>query len=611
MQKMTVLLLVFSLSFLGVSLSEAQKLVDDWTETELASLSIRERIAQMIMVAINSAPPLPLVADVGVGDDTARMLEFAKRKTDVMKMIVEHGIGGVICFKGDSKAQADLLNELQELSLEESALPLLVGQDAEWGPGMRLHDVPRLPKNMTLGAIQNKELLRVFGRFVGFMCRTVGVHLNFAPVIDVNTNQMNPVIGIRSLHENVDEVGDKAWYIIRGMLEENVLPCAKHAPGHGDTTKDSHKDLPVISHDATRLHKIELKPFKKMIKDFGRQIAMMVAHVAVPALTKEQNTPASLSRQLVRGVIRQELGFTGLIVTDALNMQAIKKFYTPGQAALAAFIAGNDILLYVEDVEEAINLIEDLVTKNEVYAQQLDESVRRILRVKRQIVDQNRVFPLQFEKDFFMNEPRILELKRKLYEAAITLVRDERGVLPVRGGATRLGYIKIGGNKESLAEIEKTVPGMKVGYVGLDSSLSALEAILKSMKNCPVLVITLGRVHEFQSPYGDIPEISPAVQRFLERIHDEMKPIILSVATSPYALKFFHNEPTCFAGYEDDPDVELGILKVILGKAPAIGRLPISILPVDIGTVMNSRKPVVIKPAIRHHAVPKSVAVVG
>lgn len=579
MQKIIKASLVFLLGFSTGPIALAS---NNWVDEELGKLSLRDRIAQLIMVAINSAPPQPFGLDVGVGDDTARMLEVTERKAEVMKMIVDYGIGGVICFKGDSQAQANLLNELQTLSLRRSSLPLLVGQDAEWGPGMRLHDVPRLPKNMTLGAIQNKQLLHLFGKFVGSMCRAVGVHLNFAPVVDVNTNQMNPVIGIRSLHENVDDVGDKSWYIISGMLEENVLPCSKHAPGHGDTTKDSHKDLPVITHDVDRLHKVELKPFKKIIKEFGHKVAMMVAHVAVPALTQEQALPASLSPNMVRGVLRKDLGFSGLIVTDALNMQAIRKFYTPGQAALEAFVAGNDILLYVEDVPSAIDLIEDLVKKNEFYAQQLDDSVRRILQVKRQIIDQNRIFPLQFEKDYFMKEPKILALRRMLYEAAITLVRDERGIVPVRGGVSQLGYIKIGGNKESLVAIEKANVGIKTGYVGLDAKVSDLEDILKNMKSCSVFVVTLGRVHELQSPYGDIPQISPVVQNFLDSIYIEAKPIILTIATSPYALKFFGDEPTCFVGYEDDADVELGVIKIILGKKPAIGRLPISILPVDV-----------------------------
>lgn len=586
MQKIIKICFVFSLGCLIGNIVSASS---GWVDEALAKLSLRDRIAQMIMVAINSAPPPLLSVDVGVGDDTARMLEVTKRKAEVMKMIADYGIGGVICFKGDSLAQANLLNELQELSLKVTSLPLIVGQDAEWGPGMRLHDVPRLPKNMTLGAIQNKELLRLFGKFVGFMCRTIGVHLNFAPVVDVNTNQMNPVIGIRSLHENVDEVGDKSCYIISGMLEENVLPCSKHAPGHGDTTKDSHKDLPVITHDAARLHSIELKPFKRMIRDFGHRVAMMVAHVAVPALTQDQVLPASLSPNLVRGVLRKELGFTGLIVTDALNMQAIRKFYTPGQAAKEAFKAGNDILLYVEDVPEAIDLIEDLVKENEFYARQLEDSVRRILEVKRKIIDQNRIFPQQFEKDYFMKEPKILALRSKLYEAAITLVRDERGIIPLRGSVSQLGYIKIGGNKDALLDLEKANPGIVTGYVGLDSTLSDLESILKNMKSCSVFAVTLGRVHELQSPYGDIPEISGTVQNFLDRINFEAKPVILTVATSPYALKFFCDEPTCFAGYEDDADVELGIIKIIFGKISAIGRLPISILPIDITSLLGDK----------------------
>ena len=563
-------------------------LEEEWVAAQLDRLSTREKIAQMIMVAINSGfqPPAP-GTEAMVGDEEAKKIALLERKAEVERLISFYHIGGLICFRGDPRSQVDLLTELQELSLQKSGLPLLVGQDAEWGLAMRLLDVPRLPKNMTLGAIQNKKLLKVFGKFVGFMCRTVGVHINFAPVIDVNTNPNNPVIGVRAFHEDPAEVGENAAAIVEGMLEENILPCAKHLPGHGDTSKDSHSELPVILHSHERLHSVELHPFKKLAKKFGSRIGFMVAHVVVPALTQDAERPASLSDKLVKGVVRKEIGFDGLVITDALNMRAITKFYTPGQAAWEAFKAGNDILLYAEDVDAALDFIEKKVREYEIYARQLDESVKRILRVKYKILEQNRVIPLEVSRDFFVKEPRILELKKRLYEEAITLIRDERGILPLRPNATRIGYIKIGGNQDSLEAVREVEKNMKTAYIGLDASTSKMDEILKSMEDCAVIIAAVGRVHEQQSPYGNIPEISAKLQTFMGKIHRQAKPVVLSLLVSPYALKFFLGEATCIQAYEDDPDAEVGALKVIFGQKIARGKLPIALVPVDISAFIQ------------------------
>ncbi len=583
------ILLLFSL-VVGSQLVPAggQVLSANWVDKQMARLTTRQKIAQMVMVAMNSSHQTTLASAASmVGDEDARKLQFIERKNAVEKMIAEENIGGIICFRGDPKSQVDLLTVLQQLSLDSTRLPLLVSQDAEWGLAMRLSDVPRLPRNMTLGAIQNKELLRVFGKWVGYMCRVVGVHVNFAPVVDVNTNAKNPVIGTRAFHEDPAQVGNNAWYIISGMLEENILPCVKHAPGHGDTSKDSHKDLPVVKHSRERLNRVELHPFLKLIKDFKNRIGLMVAHIAVPALTGNADLPASLSDKVIKGTIRTDLDFSGLIFPDALSMGAITKYYSPVEAALAAFIAGNDILLYVDDVGQAIDAIEVLVRENKVYAQQLDASVRRILQVKRQIIEQDRVMPMDVERDIFAKEPRILALKRTLFEEAVTLVRDERGLLPITNAQAKVGYIKIGGNKDSLDEVKKLRTGISTGYVGLDQGLPELEAVLKTMADSSVIIVAIGRVHDQQSPYGNVPEISPVLQRLLNRIHGERKPVVFSLLASPYALKFFQGESTCLEAYEDDIDAEIGALKVIFGLRQAKGKLPISLVPVDVGSVVK------------------------
>jgi beta-glucosidase-like glycosyl hydrolase len=550
----------------------------NWIEQQLERLTLRQKIGQLMMVAMTEMGDNDGVfSKEDSKSNDAMTFAFQARKKEIIDMIEQDCIGGIICFRGTPQAQAKLLTELQTLSMARNELPLLVGQDAEWGLSMRLQGVARLPKNMTLGAISNKALLRTFGRFVGIMCRTVGVHINFAPVVDSNTNQDNPVIGMRAFHENVQEVHRNASYVVDGMLIENIVPCIKHAPGHGDTDKDSHKDLPVLRHPRARLDKVELAPFKRLVKVFGSRIAMMTGHIAVPALTGSESLPASLSKQVINNIIRVDQKFGGLVITDALNMKAIKNFYSSAQAALAAFMAGNDILLFVEDVAGAIDLIENLVTKSALYKAQLDASVRRILRVKRQIIEQGRVFPLAIDPEVLASDPRVLTLKRTLYEAAITRVQDKHKLLPLKKPYDKVGYIKIGGTKESLETVAATFQGLTTGYVALDESVKRFEAVLAGMKQCKSIIVAVGRVHEQQSPYGNVPTISPLIQDCLVRLKKSKQPFVLGLLTSPYALRFFKEISTVIEAYEDDCDAEIGMLKAMFGANQATGILPISV----------------------------------
>jgi beta-N-acetylhexosaminidase len=551
---------------------------NEWVEAVLARLSLRQKIGQLMMISVAAEHEDPgiFAADNGATSPALKEAAF-DRMAQSTRMIRENGVGGVICFKGDPASQSRLLTELQEVSEQALELPLLVGQDAEWGLAMRLQNVPRFPKNMTLGAIQDKRLLREFGEFVGFMCRAVGVHLNFAPVVDCNTNPNNPVIGIRAFHEDPEEVYKNAVYVIEGMLSENIVPVIKHAFGHGDTIKDSHKSLPKVTHGIERLKRVEMHSFKKLIKKFGARIGVMMGHMAMPALTKEQKTPVSFSQKAIGGIMRRELGFGGLIVTDALNMRAITKRYSKDLAVLTAFAAGNDILLYPEDVAGGIKLIEILVRHCPFYAEQLDNSVRRILRVKKQIIEQGRVMPYDLKVGDFATNHNILELKCDLYEAAITMVRDEQKLLPLQKSGSKIGYLKIGGVRESLAQVQRDYPQLVTGYVGLDQDSDAADGVLKGMADCDVIIVALGRVLEQQSPYGSIPAISPVVGTLLGRVFALPQSVVLSVLTSPYALKFLSQATTCVEAYEDDIDAEIGALKVIFGDLEAKGTLPITV----------------------------------
>lgn len=545
-----------------------------WVAHHMDRLSIRQKIAQMIMV--------PIASSVGkhhgmVGDDDARNFRLREQREEVSRLIATEGIGGIICFQGSFMEQVRLLSALQKESNDVRDLPLLVGQDAEWGLAMRLSDVPRLPKNMTLGAIQNKKLLRDYGRLLGFMCRAAGVHINFAPVVDVNTNSDNPVIGIRAFHEVSDEVVVNATVVIEGMLEENILPCVKHFPGHGDTEVDSHKGLPVIKHSKERLHRVELKPFKETLRKFGKQVSLMVAHVVAPELTQSESDPASLSPYLVKNLLRRDLEFDGLVITDALNMQAITKLYPASQAALAAFIAGNDVLLYAQDVEGSIDLIEEFVLQRPEYKKQLDDSVRRILAMKYRVIRDNRVMPIELEPNFFSENQEVVSLKKDLYREAITLVREKSVLISGEKLPRNVGYLKIGGNQQNRKILEDNFPEMTVKHISLDVDFEEFEKTLQTLANNEVLVVSIAQVLQKQSPYGNIAGIDENLEKLLTKIRALGRPMAIVLLTTPYAIKFLGDLETLIVAYEDDIDAEVAALKVFFGQRKASGVLPIRV----------------------------------
>ncbi|MBU6325977.1 MAG: beta-N-acetylglucosaminidase, partial [Bacteroidetes bacterium] len=300
-----------------------------WADSLLRTMTLREMAAQMMMVAAWS------------NKDEAHIAQ-------IEDLIHKERIGGLIFFQGTAAKQVWLTNYYQHIS----KIPLLIGIDGEWGLAMRLKDVERYPYAMTMGAAGSEGLAFRTGAAMGRECRRIGVHINFAPVVDVNTNPANPIIGFRSFGERADQVQRLANAFIRGMQSEGVMACAKHFPGHGDTETDSHQDLPFLGFDRKRLDSLELAPFRAAIAQ--NVASVMVGHLQVPALDTTANRPASLSKKVVEELLRGELGFEGLIVTDALNMKGVKRYFPPGYAEYEAFMAGNDILLFPENVPLAL-----------------------------------------------------------------------------------------------------------------------------------------------------------------------------------------------------------------------------------------------------------------
>jgi len=299
-----------------------------WVDSIYDSMTLEEKMGQLFMADIFSSDP--------------------KAKTDKIKdLITNYHLGGIIFSKGGPVRQAKLNNEFQSLA----KIPLMIGMDAEWGLAMRLDSTYAFPWNMTLGAITDNKIVEKIGRRIGEQSKRLGVHINFAPVVDINTNPKNPIIGNRSFGEDRDNVTEKSLSFMKGMQSAGILGSAKHFPGHGDTDMDSHKTLPTVDFSRERLDTLELYPYKKLINEGLNSV--MVAHLNVPALEIQMNYPSSLSSKVVTDLLKNELGFNGLIFTDALNMKGASDFKKPGEIELAAFLAGNDILLISEDVPKA------------------------------------------------------------------------------------------------------------------------------------------------------------------------------------------------------------------------------------------------------------------
>ena len=303
-----------------------------WVDSVYSNMSLEQKVGQLFMVDVFSRDP--------------------KAKTDkIKKLITQYHIGGVIFSKGGPNLQAKLTNEFQALSKTK----LMIAMDAEWGLAMRLDSTFAYPWNMTLGAIKDASIIEHVGRRIGEHCKRLGVHINFAPVVDINTNPKNPIIGNRSFGEDTDNVTQKSIAFIKGMQSAGILANAKHFPGHGDTDTDSHKTLPTINFSKNRIDSIELYPYKRLMNQGLSSV--MVAHLNVPSLEPQNGLPSSLSKIIVTDILKKDLGFKGLIFTDALNMKGAANFDKPGEIDLAAFLAGNDVLLISENIPKAHQVI--------------------------------------------------------------------------------------------------------------------------------------------------------------------------------------------------------------------------------------------------------------
>lgn len=521
-----------------------------WVDAVFNSLSPEERLGQLFMMRAHS----------NLGPDHVAAVE---------QFIREHHVGGLCFFQGTPAAQVALTNQYQALS----KVPLMISIDGEWGLGMRMKESTiSYPRQLMLGAIQNNRLLYEMGEEVARQLRRIGVHVNFAPVVDINNNPANPVIGNRSFGEDRYNVTAKSHMYAKGMQDNGVLACAKHFPGHGDTDVDSHYDLPVIFHDRQRLDSIELYPFSALA-EYGLG-SVMVAHLSVPALDNRSNRPTTLSSSTVNQLLRKEINFRGLIFTDALDMQGVTKFFQPGQVEAEALLAGNDVLLLPKDLAAARREIAAYIADGRLSQADLDRRVKRVLRAKYRL-GVHHFKPIATEglqED--LNSAKAQALKQRLTEASLTLVRNRNNCLPLASTqAARMAALSIGATSRTTFQTNllehASIPTLQAGA---NASEQEQQAILRQLNGKSKVIISL---HSMNGRSSDQFGVSNATRTLISRIA-QRHTVVLVVFGSPYSLAFFDNIGCLLQAYDDDAVTQVAAAKAIYGIIGVNGRLPIT-----------------------------------
>lgn len=526
-----------------------------WVDSVFNNLSITQRIGQLFMLRAHSDKDA-LYAD------------------ELEQVIRRFQPGGLCFFQGTPEKQAELTNRFQTAS---PSLPLLISMDAEWGLGMRLKgSTISFPKQLMLGAIQDDRLVYEMGKEVARECRRLGVHMNFAPVADVNNNPLNPVINERSFGEDRANVTKKCLQYMRGLQDAGVLACAKHFPGHGDTHVDSHEELPVINHSRSRLDSLELHPFRVLTQ--GGVGSIMVAHLNVPALDQRDKRPTTLSRATVTGLLRENIGFDGLIVTDAMEMKGVTKYYAPGEAEVEALKAGNDILLLPSDVDAAFRAILQALHDGELDMRQVNASVKRVLRAKYRLGLTYRTGVDIYAVSEDLNRPEAYLLKRRLAEDALTLVRDRYSLAGFAGlEGQRVATVSIG-------EDTQTPFQTTCGWYGpvdhfhrpQERSSEQDHRLLDSLLNYDVVLVSF---HNMSAKAADQYGVSNTSLGFLQRLTRVMPNTGVVVFGNPYSLKFFDNAPLLVCAYNDEALTQELAAQALFGAIDFKGKLPVTASP--------------------------------
>lgn len=541
--------LLFASLLFCVFKSNAQD-ADFWYDHQLKKMTIDEKIGQLFMVAAYSN-------------------KEANHTAQIEELIIKYHIGGLIFFQNNPLKQAYLTNYYQSIS----KTPLMIGIDGEWGLSMRLQNTQKFPYAITLGALPSDSLVFELGSALAKQCKRMGIHINFAPDIDINNNPNNPIIGFRAFGDNKEKVAKFGVAYSNGMLSEGVLSCAKHFPGHGDVSIDSHKDLPIVNKTLSEIDTLELYPFKALIKNGVASI--MVAHINYPELDKRPNRSTSLSKFVIDTLLKQRMKFEGLVFTDALNMKGVAKHFAPGYVDLEALLAGNDVLLFSENVPLAFELIKSAITNGQITEEDINERVRKILKWK-EFAGLNDYKPIVIDSlmtDLQGKENE--ELLQTIAHQTITIHSDSKNLIPINKNE-KTALVTIGELDQSKwSDYIKKYDNVKLISLAKGSPLSKKNQVIISLSEYKQVIISLHqpKVWNQQTAGIDASDI-----QFINQLANKKKLILVNFA-SPYVLSKFNKNITLVNAYEDLSYYHKASADVLYGLHKPVGTLPVFITP--------------------------------
>jgi beta-N-acetylhexosaminidase len=520
----------------------------EWAQNQLNSMSLDEKIAQFFMLA--SWP--------NKGEE---------HQLEIENYIKNHKIGGVIFFQGKRNELNTAINRFQNAS----KIPLLIGMDAEWGVAMRISDEKRFPFAYTIGACNDTSITENLAAMMAQECRDLGIHINFAPVADVNSNPENPVIGFRSFSENASMVSNHVTAVVKGLEKNGVLSCIKHFPGHGDTDKDSHFELPTVSHTRNHFEEVDFIPFKKGISVGVSSV--MIGHLNIPNID-ETGTPSSLSKKIIQDELINKMGFKGLVISDALNMKGVSNKYGKTDVISKAFQAGNDILLYPEEIESAIKTLSQQVKKGLISEEEINKRCLKVLQAKYHVLNFKTDLKKYTEKYFkvFTNE-EIEWKKRETYEKAITVIKNDN-ILPIINHQQKIACISIGANASYFQEMMQNFN--KITYFNFDDFEEAIHK-MKSKINDFDLIVT--SIHTKSVLPKDNYSLPGDLNKWIEFLPESSKNCIVHCG-NPVALKttsFPQKINALVLTYENHQYAQEAAAQLMFGAIGTNGKIPFNV----------------------------------
>lgn len=538
------LFILLVLTSCQITLDAQTRAEKKWVKHQFKSLSLDEKIAQLMVLRAHSNWD-------------------AKKIDSLAELIKQYNIGGLCFFQGGPIRQAIQTNNYQRIA----KTPLLITIDAEWGLGMRLDSVDMFPRQLSLGAMPNKQLVYEMGAAIAAQCKRLGIQVNYAPDIDINNNPANPVINDRSFGQNKKTVIDYGIAYMKGLQDNGIMATAKHFPGHGDVSVDSHKDIPVVNKTRAELDSLELAPFKALI-NAGIE-SVMVAHLSVPAIDNADKRPTSLSAKAVNGVLKNELGFKGISVTDALDMKAISNYYPEGEANVQAILAGNDMLCLPGDIGQSIKKVKEAISEGRLTVKDIDTRVKKVLSAKYRyglsqvkLIDTNNIIA-------DLNQS-VVSLKTAMAKQSLTYVNANQRTIIKKG--KKIAYLVLNSNKANAISNALSIGYEASVYFSNGSDSNALKNIEQQLTSYDQVIVGL---HNYNRRPANHFEIPSNIIQFLKRPgHENWTHIILG---NPYAVAEFPNIHNILFAYEDNAQTQNAVLQWLEGAIEAVGVLPVTV----------------------------------